>query len=399
MAGHRLIPGTWGQIGFTRLATGAWQAKTRYRRYDGVKLVAKASGRTQSAARRALEVKLTALIHDRHDTVAEITPDSRFVDLCTQWIEEVELVRDGRPSTRHEEVRIVKANIIPSLGNVRLRELRVSTVYAAYKDWYAATPSMSRNIKGVLRKVCALGVRLDVLQSNPVDQIRNFKRPEPVLYAPTPYELDELRAHIAAFDNRPGRRGPKSGELLLDTINMILATSARISEALGIRVMDVDLHSDPPTVTIAGQVIEGDGQPKHWSPLTKTESGLRRIAVPGFIIPTLHKRIARARAANTPYLFHTRNGTPNGAQDVHRILRAVRKWAGIPDDMIPHALRKSVATAISQHESGGMIAAAKILGHKEARVTEAHYAKRALDTPDVRHILDQNRPGASEQED
>jgi integrase len=255
---------------------------------------------------------------------------------------------------------------------------------------------MSRNIKGVLRKICALGVRLDVLQSNPAEQMGNFKRPEPTVYAPSSRDLDELRAHIVAFDERPGRRGPKSGELVLDVMNLILATSARISEAVGIRLDDVDLVSDPPTVTIAGQVVEGRGQQKHWDAHTKTESGLRRIVVPDFILPMLRTRMERAVRDGSPYLFHTRNGTPNGAQDVHRTLRAVREWANIPRDMIPHAMRKSVATTIAQDEDGGMIAAARVLGHKEARVTETHYAKRAIDAPDVRHILEKNAPGASE---
>ncbi len=395
MANQPIAPGTWGNISVRQLESGKWQAKTRFRRIDGSYQIAKASGTSPSAARRALEYTVSIRIKDRHSSAADLTPDSTVRELCERWIEEAELVQDLRATTRHEAIRLVRANIIPDLGHFKLRELRVSTVYEVYRRWHTATPSMSRNIKGVLRKVCSLGVRLDVLLFNPADELKNFKRPDAQIYAPNPIELDDLRESVTRFNNRPARMGPKPDALLLDVINVILATSARIGEALGIRVEDVDLASNPPTVTIAGQVVEGHGQPKHWSPVTKTDSGLRRIPVPDFVIPVLQARIERAVADRTQFLFHTKTGAPNGQQDVHRRLRAVREWAGIAEEMVPRAFRKSVATTIAQSDQGGMVAAARTLGHKEARVTEAHYAKRAVDAPDMRHLLERNAPGAS----
>ena len=395
MANQPLTPGTWGSISVRQLDSGKWQAKTRFRRADGTYQTAKASGPSASAARRSLEQMVSIKIKDRHSSAADLTPDSKVRELCERWIEEAELVQDVRATTRHEAIRLVRANIIPDLGHFKLRELRVSTVYEVYRNWHVATPSMSRNIKGVLRKVFALGVRLDVLQFNPADQLKNFKRPETTIFAPTPIELDEFRDRVQHFNTRPNRMGPKPDALLLDVIDVIRSTSARIGEALGIRVQDVDLISDPPTITISGQVVEGHGQPKHWSPHTKTESGLRRIPIPYFVIPVLRTRVSAAIADGTPYLFHTKTGAPNGQQDVHRRLRAVREWAGIADEMVPHAFRKSVATTIAQGDGGGMIAAARTLGHKEARVTETHYAKRAVDAPDLRHLLEKNAPGAS----
>lgn len=395
MANPPLTPGTWGSISVRPLDSGKWQAKTRFRRVDGTYQTAKASGASASAARRKLEQAVSIRIKDRHSSAAELTPDSTVRELCERWIEEAELVQDVRATTQHEAIRLVKANIIPDLGHFTLRELRVSTVYEVYRRWHLATPSMSRNIKGVLRKVCALGVRLDVLMFNPANELKNFKRPDAQIYAPDPIELDDLRASVVMFNNRPGRMGPAPDALLLDVINVILGTSARIGEALGIRVEDVDLDSNPPTVTIAGQVVEGHGQPKHWSPVTKTESGLRRIPAPDFVLPVLRIRVEQATLDGTPYLFHTKTGAPNGQQDVHRRLRAVREWAGISETMVPRAFRKSVATTIAQSDLGGMVAAARTLGHKEARVTEAHYAKRAFDAPDMRHLLELNAPGAS----
>jgi len=46
---------------------------------------------------------------------------------------------------------------------------------------------------------------------------------------------------------------------------VILATSARIGEALGLRIQDVDLEGSVPTVAINPAVKEGHGLKKHYS--------------------------------------------------------------------------------------------------------------------------------------
>lgn len=87
------------------------------------------------------------------------------------------------------------------------------------------------------------------------------------------------------------------------------------------------------------------------------------------------------------FVFHTRTGAPNGTQDVHRALRSVRAWAGIDSELVPHALRKSAVTAVS--DDLGLEAAARFAGHKRSRVTEQYYAKRAIDAPDTSEVLGQ----------
>lgn len=95
-----------------------------------------------------------------------------------------------------------------------------------------------------------------------------------------------------------------------------------------------------------------------------------------------------ANLDGTNFLFHTRTGQPVGAHAVHRQLRAVREWAGFAPELVPHVLRKTVATTIADHATGGLDAAALTLGHSRSRVTEAHYAKRRTLAPDMRAALD-----------
>lgn len=55
--------------------------------------------------------------------------------------------------------------------------------------------------------------------------------------------------------NDPHRRGPKRAPDLLDVVDVLLATGARIGEVLAIRWQDIDLSSERPRLTITGTVV------------------------------------------------------------------------------------------------------------------------------------------------
>jgi integrase len=98
-------------------------------------------------------------------------------------------------------------------------------------------------------------------------------------------------------------------------------------------------------------------------------------------------RRRKLTSGGNEFVFHTRTGAPNGTQDIHRAFRSVRAWADIGDELVPHALRKSVVTTVS--DALGLEAAARFAGHKRSRVTEQYYAKRAVDAPDTSEVLGQ----------
>ena len=96
-------------------------------------------------------------------------------------------------------------------------------------------------------------------------------------------------------------------------------------------------------------------------------------------------RRRRLASGGNEFVFHTRTGAPNGTQDVHRALRRVREWAGLEQELVPHALRKSAVTAVA--DALGIEGAAQFAGHKRSRVTEQYYAKRAVLAPDTSTVL------------
>lgn len=295
-------------------------------------------------------------------------------------------------TTKHENERIIRNILMESpLADTVLTELKVKHIDAFYQPYAKAAPSAARNAVAELRKVLDLAVVEDWLETNPARTFRRMrKRPAPPKYAPDALELSELKETVVAYRTRADAMGPRPSMLLEDVIDTILGTSARIGEALGLRWFDVDLHSDVPTVSIRGTVIEGHGRPKEYQPHPKTESGERTVPIPPFLVKTLRRRRLESPPTQM-YVFTTRTGAPNGPQDVHRALRRIRDWSAtadsvptISDDMVPKALRKSVATAIAQQES--LADAARTLGHTQSNITEKHYAKRQLQAPDMRHV-------------
>lgn len=90
--------------------------------------------------------------------------------------------------------------------------------------------------------------------------------------------------------------------------------------------------------------------------------------MPPYAVAIIRRRMEEY-VTGSKSLFHTwanrpdKVQRPNGPQDVHRGLRNVRLHAGLPDDYIPHALRKNVATQIAVAED--LSAAAGYMGHSE----------------------------------
>ncbi|TFV81984.1 hypothetical protein E4V99_13665 [Microbacterium sp. dk485] len=389
----RKRPAAWGTI--RRRESGKFEAFYRMegrtirapRRFDS-----DAEAQAWLATERAAHVTGTWIDPERVSVAPASAPGvltlaSTFEALCEALIAEEAAFAEARPAYLHEQARLIRRVIVPTLGAVPLGAVKPSLLDAAYQQWHAHRPAQARNALVALRKVVKLGKRRDLFTFDMSDSIRVHPRPEKEIITLEPMQLGQFRRTIEEWRDRPERYGPQPSALLLDVTDVMLATSARIGEALGLRVRDVEFGASRTIVTIAGTLIEGHGQRKHWQPATKTEAGMRSIIVPEWAVPTLERLTLAANLHGTDFLFHTSSGLPTGSHSVHRQLRAVRAWAGLSSGLVPHVFRKTVATTIADHESGGLDAAALTLGHSRSRVTEQHYAKRRTLAPDMREAL------------
>ena len=166
---------------------------------------------------------------------------------------------------------------------------------------------------------------------------------------------------------------------------MLLGTGARIGEVLAIRwESDVDLTTNPATVTISGTVVrlpgkaaDGGGLIRQSHP--KTDAGYRTVKLPAFARDTLMRLYLNATPTADHLVFPSAAGT---LRDPHNVRRQWRDARGEQFAWVtPHSFRKTVATLIDREATTED--AASQLGHSGTAVTRKHYIEKAASAPDL----------------
>lgn len=395
MPRHKMVPGTWGEIGFKKLEDGLLEGRVYYRTLSGVRKDTTAKGKTKVAIERILKSRLPDLVVA---TPAGTVPveNLTIAEVAAAWADWEQLRVDAEPRTKAptthaEHVRLLKATILPRFGAKRPADLTTGDVHAWYTAAYKKTPALSRQAISVLKSVMDYaGVMGTYAGENPCAKVKVMPRGKKQVFAPGVSELQTFRAAVEAYMVDPDRPGPTPNNLVIDTVDLILATGLRIGEVLGLRYgKDIFLDGEHPFVVVHGAVKEKGGE-KRWEPFPKTEASRRAIALPPYAVAIIERRQAE-NITGSEFLFHTwanrpdKIQRPNGPQDVHRALRNVRVHAGLPADYIPHALRKNVATQIAIAE--GLTAAAGYMGHSELRITDQFYYQKEMRTADSSALL------------
>jgi integrase len=165
------------------------------------------------------------------------------------------------------------------------------------------------------------------------------------------------------------------------------ATGGRPNEVLALRWSDVRINEDPPTVTIAGTLIDHSrivGKPLHRQDVRKAGAPPHTVALPRFGVDALLALVCDGDGADGP-VFANREGGWISLANVRRSLRAA-----LPEHLTwvtPHSFRRSVATVV--RDTHGVEAAQQQLSHAKLATTEAHYLQRRTHGPDTRAALEQ----------
>jgi integrase/recombinase XerD len=141
-------------------------------------------------------------------------------------------------------------------------------------------------------------------------------------------------------------------------LEVLYGTGARISEAVGLAVDDLD--RDAGVVRLAGK------------------GGKERVVPVGsFALEAVHAYLVRARPAlaaagkGTAALFLNARGGPLSRQSAWAVLRAVAERAGVEGEVSPHTLRHSFATHLL--EGGADVRVVQeLLGHASVTTTQIY---------------------------
>lgn len=394
MARPPLPVGTWGTIRVQASGRG-FRARTQFRDFDGVTRDVERFGATKGAARSALAA---ALVERTAPAGDEISAEARLSAVAVVWLAEIE-ASDRAINTVRRYREVLNDHVLPGVGGLMVREATVPRLDRFLKAIATNVgPPTAKLCRTVLSGMLGLAVRHGAAPTNPLRDVAGITVTKRDPRALTLDEVAVLRAAVKAWqegrpikptdeDARPRRGRPPMGDLL-DIIDVLLGTGARIGEVLALRWEDVDL--DEGTLTVAGTVVWEDQEqgPRRLvrQDHPKTATSRRRLDLPRFTVDTLLRRRVLQPAGNPRDLvFPSSVGTPRDPGNVRKAWRGIRDEAGF-GWVTPHTFRRTVATLLARRED--LAVASAQLGHGSDAVTARHYVERTHEGPAVAAVLD-----------
>ena len=379
-----LALGTAGKIRVHATPSGH-RAVAWYRDYDGKCRQVERHAKTKAAAQAALRLALRD--RARLNVDGDITPDTRVDVLAEAWFSGLENLS---PTTLQAYRKRLDQQILPGLGNLRVRELSVGTVERHLRlvsDKHG--PAMAKMTKSVLSGICGLAARHDALDRNPVRDTGSLKAP--TKKAPTALTADEARKLLAQLDADETARSRG----MPDLVAFMLASGCRIGEAAAVTWGDLDL--DAGTVDVRATIVRVTGQGLIRKS-TKTASGARTLLLPPWCLERLRSRAARPSAsgkgvgAGTP-VFPAPLGGWRDPSNTQADLRAAFSDAGF-GHVTSHVLRKTTATVLD-HAGLSARAIADQLGHANPSLTQDVYLGRQVASTGAAAALEALRPAVT----
>jgi hypothetical protein len=167
-----LALGTAGRIRVHATPSGH-RAVAWYRDYDGRCRQVERHARTKAAAEAALRLALRD--RARFDVAADISPNTHVNVLAEAWFTGLENLS---PTTMQAYRNRLDQQVLPGLGNLRVRELSVGTIDRHLRRIAEKHgPAMAKMTKSVLSGVCGLAARHDALERNPVRDTGSIETP------------------------------------------------------------------------------------------------------------------------------------------------------------------------------------------------------------------------------
>jgi integrase len=365
-----------GVIRVYRVANG-YRARVSVRDADGRVREIGRIGPSRAACQRA--VKEAFRDRTRMDSGSDITSEMRVRELAEVWFASLE---HQSPTTRQSYRNRVDKQILPALGELRLRELSIGTV-----DRFLQTvtkrsgPAMAKMTRSVLSGMCGLAARHDALDRNPVRDASVIRQPrKSVPKSLSVKEVRQLRALMTYDDKAVDRDLP-------EFVSFMLASGLRIGEASAVTWDAVDL--DVGAVEVRGTVVRLTGHGLVLMPTTKSSAGMRMLALPTWCVQMLRDRAERlgdAKTSDDP-VFPAPKGGLRDPSNTQADLKDSLEWCGLPW-VTSHVFRKTTATLL---DDAGLSARAIAdqLGHAQPSITQNVYMGRKIASTEAARVLEQ----------
>lgn len=396
MAREPLPLGTWGSIKVSRIASGTWSARSKYRDMDGKVRIVEARGGSAASARRNLLLKFADRKTPRYGLV---NPRSRINELIEVFLVELQS-SDKAARTKDKYAYCIKKYIAPAIGEVRVGEATSGVIDNFIRKLVEdAGPSTARSCGAVMSWMFRVALRHDAVTVNPVIgvSIPRNKTAKPQALDVAQYQ--DLREKLIGWETTPALGRPRTQELH-EIADFLIATGARPGELFALTWDDIDLDADPPTVFINATVIRTSTGGVRIQDHPKSQHGIRHLTVPDFLVEQLLERRNRQRVLGAPnplnLVFPSSTGTVCDANNVGKLWRKVADSLGYTWVTLK-TFRKANATLIAR--ALGPEAAAYQSGHSKVSMTQEHYIEELREALDTRSVVDAFKPKGGSRQD
>ena len=312
--------GTFGSV--DKLATGY---RARYYGPDGRRYKAPTLFLAKQDARAWLALRQSEIIRKAWTPPEATQPVTQKLTLAVyaeRWL----TLRELKDRTREHYRTLLDKHILPSLGSLPIASITADDVRAWHAGMGNSTPTLRAHCYGLLRTILASAASDGKIATNPC-VIRGAGTARRV-HKIRPATLDELETLTAAM--------PAPYQLMV----LLGAWCAlRFGELTELRRGDIDLSGE--VIRVQRAVVRAGGAFKVTTP--KSDAGIRDVAIPPHLLPTIEKHLANHVDAHLDsLLFPAVQGEHLAPATLYRQYYKARDAAGRPDLRF-HDLRHSGA--------------------------------------------------------
>jgi integrase len=218
-----------------------YRARARARDDAGVLHQLRAVADTEQAARDELQRRVERL---GSTTFAGLTSSDTGAAAATAWLEQVRTraVSGSLSFSTYESYETtVRMILVPQCGGITLGALTVGRCDRIIQTILTQrSVSAGRRARSVLGLICGFAVRDDAIPFNPVRDVQRLPLPGKKTSILTPAQITGIR-HLMLHWREGRSDGPRPNHrALIDGMDIMLGTSARVGECIGLRRQDVD---------------------------------------------------------------------------------------------------------------------------------------------------------------
>lgn len=308
---------------------------------------------------------------------------AQFVEIWTRDYDLKELA----PSTYYRYKRMLETRITPYFGHYKLDRIKPTDIMRFYDLLEQDTQLVRRkNNNGkktrkplsqktilehhrLLSAMLHKAVYWQLIVSNPAERVQPPKTKKPIR---PHYDEDQTRILVDNLEKLTGNNIKYRVAILLD-----IFTGARLGELVGLEWNDVDLKNGIININKSSQYLSQKGV---FTKSPKTESSIRDVAIPDFIVSLLEeyklwyeeqKSICGDFWYESDRLFVQDNGKPIHPSTISKWFEKFVKQIGLPVINF-HGLRHTNATLLIAQQVDVATVSAR-LGHAQITTTYNFY--------------------------